>query len=206
MRKVVSRSNAKATGKYPSWKMLRSLQWESINELHAFRLLDCDPEVIRFEEQPCRVEYLGVDGLHRHFPDILVETHACKELWEVKPVAQAVRPEVALRTEFLVRELPRFGYTYRMVLAHELAEQPCLNNAGILLRFGRNKVPELQREVVRRSIAREGSLTWSDACSGRLGKTGREVVCRMLLEGILEVDMAAPIVPTTVISLRPRAL
>src|SRR5580692_8771394 len=105
-RKVVSRSNARATGKYPSWKMQRSMQWESVNELHAFRLLDCDPGVIRFKEQPCRIEYVGVDGLHRHFPDILVETRVCKELWEVKPLAQAMRPEVSLRTELLLRELP----------------------------------------------------------------------------------------------------
>jgi hypothetical protein len=186
--------------------MQRCLQWESVNELHAFRLLDCDPNVIRFKEQPCEIEYLGGDGLHRHFPDIMVETRVRKELWEVKPVAQAMQPEVALRTQLLVRELPRFGYTYRLVLAHELAEQPRLNNAGILLRFGRNKVPELQREYVRRIIVREGSLKWGDACSGRLGTAGREVVCRMLLEGALAFDMTAPIVPTTVFRLRRGAL
>ena len=33
------------------------LQWESINELNAFRLLDCDPRVTVFTEQPCEIVY-----------------------------------------------------------------------------------------------------------------------------------------------------
>lgn len=57
-RKVVSRSRARPTGKYPSWKMRRMVQWESENELNAFRLLDCDPDVTRFHEQPCEVMYV----------------------------------------------------------------------------------------------------------------------------------------------------
>ena len=53
-RRVVTRSRFRPTGKYPSWKMERMLQWESMNELNAFRLLDCDPRVAVFTEQPAR--------------------------------------------------------------------------------------------------------------------------------------------------------
>jgi hypothetical protein len=35
--------------------MERMLQWESMNELNAFRLLDCDPRVAVFTEQPCEI-------------------------------------------------------------------------------------------------------------------------------------------------------
>ena len=42
-RTVVSRSRARPTGKYPSWKMGRMIQWESCNELNACRLLDANP-------------------------------------------------------------------------------------------------------------------------------------------------------------------
>ena len=37
------------------------VQWESENELNAFRLLDCDPDVTRFHEQPCEIVYV-LDG------------------------------------------------------------------------------------------------------------------------------------------------
>jgi hypothetical protein len=58
-RRVVTRSRFRLTGKYPSWKMERMLQWESINELNAFRLLDCDPRVTVFTRarQSSRPEY-----------------------------------------------------------------------------------------------------------------------------------------------------
>ena len=54
-RRVVTRSRFRPTGKYPSWKMERMLQWESMNELNAFRLLDCDPRVTVFTNSPARL-------------------------------------------------------------------------------------------------------------------------------------------------------
>jgi len=34
------------------------LHWDSIHELNAFRLLDCDPGVAVFGEKPCQIEYV----------------------------------------------------------------------------------------------------------------------------------------------------
>ena len=91
-RKVFSRSNARSTGKYPSWKMGRMIHWESINELNAFRLLDCDPSVKSYCEQPCQIRYV-LDGVERvHYPDILVTTTAGKQLWEVRVRSNASEP------------------------------------------------------------------------------------------------------------------
>jgi hypothetical protein len=45
------------------------LQWESMNELDAFRLLDCDPRVTAFTEHPCGIVY--VDGPR---PGITIQT------------------------------------------------------------------------------------------------------------------------------------
>jgi hypothetical protein len=42
--------------------MERMLQWESINELNDFRLLDCDPRVTVFTEQPCEIGYFDERG------------------------------------------------------------------------------------------------------------------------------------------------
>jgi len=40
------------------------LHWESIGELNAFRVLDCDPDVTHFSEQPCQIRYVE-DGAER---------------------------------------------------------------------------------------------------------------------------------------------
>ena len=201
-RRIISRSRTRGTGKYPSWKMGRSLHWESIYENYAFRLLDCDPSVRWFAEQPCQIEYESNGVIRRHFPDILVEISDRKELWEVKTNEDAESAEVASRTSLLQSELPVFGYYYRLVLADELAAQPRLSNALLLLSWGRRQIPELCREPARRFFRREGSVTWADVCAGVLGKWGRRTVCRLVLEGALSVDMHSEIGPETVFRVR----
>jgi hypothetical protein len=84
--KVVTRSRARSAGKY----------------LNAFRVLDSEPTVIRFSEQPCEIAYLQDGVLRSHFPDILVEYVDRKELWEVKLESEATKPEIAARTALLM--------------------------------------------------------------------------------------------------------
>ena len=196
-RKVVSRSRAHPTGKYPSWKMGRMVQWESENELNAFRLFDCDPDVTSFHEQPCEVMYI-LDGQARsHYPDILVEKDGRRELWEVKPESEAEKPEVVTRTTLLIQGLPLWGYAYRVVLAKDLAMQPRQANACFLLGFGRRAVTDCEQEFIRRALTRRGSLLWSDACRGEYGPRGREILCSLVLRGVLTIDLNLPISPTT---------
>jgi hypothetical protein len=196
-RKVVSRSNARSAGKYPSWKMGRMMHWESSNELNAFRLLDCDPNVTSYSEQPCRIAYV-MDGVERiHYPDILVTTTEGKQLWEVKPRSNALEPEVLARAAFLSRVLPGWGYEYRTGLAEDLASQPRLSNANLLLSLGKRAVSDCEREDVRRTMAEQGTLAWAEACAGNYGRNGREILCSLVLRGALTIDMNVPILAAT---------
>jgi hypothetical protein len=173
------------------------VQWESENELNAFRLLDCDPNVTRFNEQPCEIVY-ALDGqLKCHYPDILVEQNGRKELWEVKDEARAEEPEVVSRTKLLTEELPLWGYTYMVVLAKDLAMQPRLANACSLLGFGRSAVSNCEQEFIRQTVEQHGSLLWSDACRGKYGSRGREILCSLVLRGMLTIDLNTPISPST---------
>ena len=196
-RKVVSRSNARSTGKYPSWKMRRMIHWESINELNAFRLLDCDPNVKSYCEQPCQIRYV-LDGVERvHYPDILVTTTAGKQLWEVRVRSNASEPELLARANFLSHALPRWGYEYRTVFGEDLARQPRLNNANLLLRLGKRAVSDCEWEGVRRTLSEQGGLVWSEAISGNYGTKGREILLSLVLRGVLTIDMNSPISPAT---------
>ncbi|WP_221761648.1 TnsA endonuclease N-terminal domain-containing protein [Edaphobacter aggregans] len=196
-RRVVSRSNARSTGKYPSWKMGRMMHWESIHELNAFRLLDCDPNVTSYCEQPCQIVYV-LDGVERlHYPDIIVTTTAGKQLWEVKLRSNASEPEVLARTAFLSRALPRWGYEYQTVFDEDLAKQPRLSNANLLLRLGKRAVNDCEWEGVRRTLAEQGELLWSEATSDNYGAKGREILLSLVLRGILTIDMDSPISSAT---------
>jgi hypothetical protein len=196
-RKVVSRSNARSTGKYPSRKMGRMIHWESINELNAFRLLDCDPDVTSYSEQPCQIVYV-IGGVERvHYPDILVTATRGKQLWEVKLRSNASEPEVFARATLLSRVLPIWGYEYRTVFGEDLARQPRLNNANLLLSLGKRAVSDCEWEDVRRTVAERGALVWSEASSGNYGAKGREILSSLVLRGVLTIDMNSPISPAT---------
>lgn len=196
-RKVVTRSRCRATGKYPSWKNGRMIQWESVHERNAFRLLDCDPAVRGYNEQPCKIDF-QIDGIRQtHYPDILVETCGRKELWEIKTAEDASSPEVLKRTAVLARELPAWGYKYRVMLANDLASQPRLDNAITLLQFGRTPVTLIEREFVRQMLQRVNGLRWGDICGLVYGPRARGIVSRLTLEGSLFVDMHTRIVPAT---------
>jgi len=196
-RRVVTRSRFRPTGKYPSWKMERMLQWESMNELHAFRLLDCEPRVTAFTEQPCEIVYVDGRETRRHYPDIYAEVDGNRELWEVKAECEAAQSEVATRTELLTSGLQRYGFTYRVVLDPELARQPRLDNANTLLRYGRRTASDNEREYVRLALKSRGHLSWSEVCRGVFGTHSREIVCHLVLGGVLSFDVDSPLGPST---------
>lgn len=198
-RKVVTRSRARPTGKYPSWKLGRMVQWESHNELNAYRLLDADPTVKTFQEQPAEIRFVLDGEEHRHYPDTLVELQGRQEFWEIKPESEALHPDVVRRTELLARALPAKGFAYCMVLAEDLAREPRLGNLLTVLKFGRTAISPLERERLRIAFSNGRTLTWADVVGGDLGSNSRNAVCRLLLEGVLVLDMERALTPATLI-------
>jgi hypothetical protein len=198
-RKVVTRSKARSTGKWPSWKAGRMTQWESLNERHAFVLLDCDMRVRTYREQPAIIQYEIAGHSFRHFPDILVSYQDRDEFLEIKPAKQAMDPEVQARTALMERELPRFGYRYRLLLAEELELQPRLNTCSYLARHGRQPIHAHAREWARRMFAQWGHQRWSDIQAGALGTRGVALVCRLVLEGSVTLDLDKELGASTVL-------
>ena len=192
-RTVVSRSRARPTGKFPSWKMGRMIQWESCNELNAYRLLDVNPHVISYSEQPLIIRYIQ-DGIpYIHYPDTLVQFQNSQELWEIKTAKDAVRPENIQRTQLLESALYNLGYRYRLIIAEDLAREPRLSNCLILLKFGRNPVSLLAEEQLKQILSVTGSISWDSILQGAMGPEGRKIICRLVLEGVLTLDIEKPL-------------
>lgn len=188
-RKVISRSNTRPTGRFPSQRMNRMIHWDSPHELNAYRLLDSNPAVRAFSEQPCIIYYKLDDKEYRHFPDSLVETAAVRALWEIKTTADARKPEVVARTQLLTEHLPSHGYQYCMVLAEDLSREPRLHNVRLLLRQGRTPLSVEQMEYCRRLFLATPSLRWLDVVEGRHAPFTMQHACRMVIEGNLHINL-----------------
>lgn len=200
-RKVVKRSNARPTGKFFSWKSKRMIQWESIHELHAFRLLDADPTVISFGEQPMTIDYIIHNTETFHVPDILVRTKAGWEVWEVKAQSEAKKEDVLNRTRLMAEALPSHGYLYRLVIGEDLAREPRQSSVQLLLKYGRDDIAAVERESLRRHLSTLSSLTWGEVKEGVLGSKSREHACRLMLEGEIGWDSELPLLHQTPLAL-----
>lgn len=184
-RKVVSRSRARGTGKFPSWKMGRMVEWESPYELKVFRIIDADPTILSFSEQPVVISFLMSGEVHRHYPDLAVQRQSGVELWEIKPRKDNVDAETKARTELLSSALAEYGIRYELVGAAEFAQGSTLANAETLLKRGRTPVSAIEREQARRLFSDLLVVRWGDIVGGILGERGCRIICRLALEGVV---------------------
>ena len=197
-RKVVKRSNARKTGKIPSWKMNRMVQWESENELVVFRILDGDATVKAFFEQPFKVRYVEDSDARHHFPDVLIEFLDGIEVWEIKDSQSADCPEIKKRTELLVPLFAEFEIRYRVVYVDKKSQQGTEAYSLSMLKFGRFPISQVERESARCVFKQQKMVSWGFIMRGGLGERGRNIVGRLLLEGELTAkDQSQALLPAT---------
>lgn len=199
-RKIISRSNTRPTGRFPSQRMNRMIHWDSPHELNAYRLLDSNPSVLAFAEQPCVINYRLGDKDFRHYPDSLVKTTTTNVLWEVKTAADASRPEVIARTQLMTEYLPAYGYEYAVVLAEDLAREPRLGNVRLLLKYGRALLSFEQKEYARRLFAGTDFLLWQDVRDGRHVPFTVQQACRLVLDSVLHLKLDEQFGPETLLT------
>ncbi len=189
IRKVVTRSRHKATGKFPSQKMGRMMQWESIYELSAFRLLEASSEVIGYYEYPLAIKYQFNKKELMAYPNLLVVMDGKQELWDIKSHAESIRATYIAKTQFISTEMMRYGYAYKVVIAENLNTEPRYNNVLTLLKYGRTPVSCIDKERVRRIFESARVIEWGAIINGALGDSGRQIICRMVIEGVLLFDI-----------------
>jgi hypothetical protein len=201
MRKVSTRSRARPTGEYPSWKMSRMMEWESHNELNAFVLLDASPSIQAFAEQPMLIEY-SINGVAaKHYPDIVVAKDGELQVWEIKPAKEANKEDVRIRTGFLTEYLPKIGYSYHVVTGEQLSNKLLLDNARTILKFGRAPIDSTSREIMRVYFLSNDSINWLDDLYTNPGVDIRCILSRLTLEGLLAFDSSDEISEGTVFRL-----
>lgn len=198
-RKVVKRSNARITSKYPGKKAGRMMQCESSHERNAMLLLDACPAVANLSEQPCAINYILDGQQRRHYPDLLVQGFGWKELWEVKTQKDSCASDISRRTSFLKKYLPSHGYGYRMVLAEDLSLNPRLENVKKLLRLGRVDIPLEAREEIRLLFKAHSSLPWGFFVNN-LTDVSINYISRLILDGLLAIDIHQPISAETLVT------
>lgn len=67
--------------------------YRSSYELHYFRMLDSDSDVVTYQSEPLKIPYLWEGSIKNYTPDILVTRRDRKQLIEVKPANLVNEPK-----------------------------------------------------------------------------------------------------------------
>ena len=201
-------------GSYPSYTMGRKMRYESNNEKLFFFLLDLDPEVIRFYEQPVEiaVRYLNEKGMltkSYHVPDILIFREGSVP-WLVQ--VKEPDPELLENVPFLkLQEIctqyaHANGWKYSVVFPKTLPNQ-LQRNIKFLVNFLHlnNELIELMNRLSSylkfrgsTSILQLSELYQPEYRSHQV----KPVIFQMIAKGILSTDLSMPITSLSMVKLR----
>ena len=147
IKKIISRSNSRPTGKYPSLKMGRMMHWENIDQLYAFRLLDINPAIKSFEESPMEIQYEINGKRFCEYPDLLINTANLKEIWKIQKSTEYKTVSTIENEKTFREQLLKKGFRWRYVDSKILALEPRKQNVITLLRYvtGSKNLIELEK-------------------------------------------------------------
>ena len=189
IKRVISRSNTKPTGKYPSLKMGHMLHWENIDQLHAFRLLDVTPTISSFHESPMEIQY-EIDGeIFFEYPDLLIQSGNLQEIWKIKNPLETKNVIPAIKEKTFREELLERGFVWRFVDSKRLILEPRKQNIITLLRNGARSVNFIEKERVRNYFERYKTLTWGEVQKGFINSIGPQHICRLVIEGYVNFNI-----------------
>jgi hypothetical protein len=78
-------------GYHESTKMKKQFHYRSGYEKTVYECLDLLPEVVGYDVEPFRIQYLHKGEEHEYIPDIIVTySDGKREVWEVKPASQTI--------------------------------------------------------------------------------------------------------------------
>jgi len=144
---VVTRSGRGFRGYFPSKKLNRLVQFESLLERDAIKLFESSKEIIQFREQPTIIYYHMDSEPKKYYPDFELQLLGGQVVHvEVKPSIKLSRLELAKKYRAINMHYSTRDEYFVLLTEKELrgdASQDIyqlMNNANLLLAEGTNHV------------------------------------------------------------------
>jgi hypothetical protein len=198
------KGSRKNLGKFCSVKSNRVLWYESLLEMNLMYLLDFDPDVKCFKEQPCRIHYV-LDGRQRSYtPDILVLRSELRQIIEVKPASKVTTAANQRLFQAVSPICDREGFSFIVATDGMIMQQPRLDNIKALWRYARTSLrPQHQiycEEFLRHKPSSSADLAEALEFFASKGASP-QIVYSLLFWGVLDFDLMQPLGPSSSISL-----
>lgn len=196
VRKIPRFGAQKNIGKFASVKTGLIAWYESLLERDEMYLLDFDPQVTFWHEQPFKIRYVVEGKTHHYTPDLEVHRGTKKQVVEVKSQKQVDSGEFDLLFRLATSICEDEGYEYVVVTCRMIRQQPKLDNIKKLWKYARTPIlPQHQllcAEFFQVNQVEEVEL--GDLLGFFKSKdVAAQVVYAMMFWGILTFDLMAPL-------------
>jgi hypothetical protein len=204
VRKIPKYGAQKNIGKFSSVKTGRVAWYESLLERDYMYLLDFDPYVTFWHEQPLRIRFTHGGKTHRYTPDLEVYRDSKQQIVEVKSKQQVEsgKWDLLFRTASSICE--QEGYEYIVVTDEVIRQQPKLENVKKLWKYARTLTLP-QHQILCSEFFRErsvGQVELGDLL--QLFKTNSvpaSCLYALLFWGALDFDLMQPLDHCSLITL-----
>jgi len=144
----VSNHGGNIIGRFPSTKMERMIAFESLLERDFIYLLEYDPSVEWFEEQPLSIEYKQEGKRLQYTPDFHLIEHGQHVLVECKPERFVETEEN--RHKFAAARVwcRESGWEFRIMTDQQIRSGFRLQNVKLMARYARLKVEAVMRSQI----------------------------------------------------------
>ncbi len=201
----VSNRGGNAIGRFPSTKMGRMIAFESLLERDFIYLLDYDPAVEWFEEQPLSIEYLH-EGKQLHYtPDFHLLEDGQHVLVECKP-ERFVETEENRRKFGVAQEWCQgCGWEFRVVTEQQIRSGFRLQNIKLLSQYARQKVDSAIRSQIFASLQEaRAAVSVQDLAQAIGSPVAASIFCLAYQHEISLALDHAPISEATIVSISLR--
>jgi hypothetical protein len=135
-------------GRFPSIKMGRMIAFESLLERDFIYLIEYDPSIEWFEEQPLSIEYMQEIKRLQYTPDFHLLEHGQHVLVECKP-KRFIETEENLHKFAAARVwCGECGWKFRVMTDQQIRSGFRLQNVKLLAQYARQKVDAVMRSQI----------------------------------------------------------
>lgn len=167
--RTIPKTSRSLTGKVIDFRSHRAVSFESALERDFYVLLDFDPAVAHFEEQPVTIAYQEPIGVRRTYtPDVLVHyrpewihpRHPRSVLYEVKyrDDLRAHWPDYRSKFKAARRYARTQGWVFRLITEREI-RTPYLKNATFLRQYQKREFDGGDRRRILDLLAKRGETS-----------------------------------------------
>jgi hypothetical protein len=204
VRKIPRYGAQKNIGKFSSVKTGRVAWYESLLERDYMYLLDFDPEVTYWHEQPLKIRFNFGGKIHWYTPDLEVHRNSKKQIVEVKAKEQVEsgKWDFLFRTANSICKEEECGYV--VVTDETIRQQPKLENVKRLWKYARTPVYS-QHQVLCSEFFRKKQVAQIELgdlfqlCKAE--SVPAQCLYALLFWGVLDFDITQPLDQCSPISL-----